>query len=589
MPASERHAPVLLLVGDSNLDGELARQGVAQLQPTDPARNPNAVWQVKTTCFGLGGDVCFVKGCIADVFDVEVGKSYPEKGMRKDGHDALGIVMRLPVTSATVAERSEEMTPEYPLPALEDAANNVADDPVSSEEMTPLPALEDAAQDVADELVKQLTYLMEEVHSKHNAKTLTQECLDELEPILAQMEESEELDTTSSNAGINKHELLADARATLKKYSEALAETALASEQSAEDAAQTTGPRNAISFGVYEVIRDYFTKRLNTEGIESTDGQLDKLSKLLYAKRQVSFNTDEWRDTKLAASILTARRAYADMHDVHIARVTKRVLVESKEGLKYWLNYGGEANIDDASELVVSKVSPQECAYRIHSVLQEREKWLEAQGLGADTIMTYDQRGEFLKWIMESFQQTPIEARLIAQARQEHKTNGQINRASRSRFSLEKQRRAGSAQIWELLSFTGKVTPEYLAEALENVKDTNSATERVAKDLAGELKFNAQKIKSDFRWGKRLERRERKYKDFASTLSAEDRRILSETKDGTLKRKVNGAVLASGRGRLRGDDDSDYLDIGTNRTRSVVQRLIDGEPEIPDTRRFRHE
>ena len=54
---------------------------------------------VKTTLAGHGGDLCFIKGCVASTFDVPVGTSYAERGMRNDSHDALGLVLRLPVVS----------------------------------------------------------------------------------------------------------------------------------------------------------------------------------------------------------------------------------------------------------------------------------------------------------------------------------------------------------------------------------------------------------------------------------------------------------------------------------------------------------
>ena len=59
------------------------------------------------------------------------------------------------------------------------------------------------------------------------------------------------------------------------------------------------------------------------------------------------------------------------------------------------MNYTDASAIDDASELVVSVVSPQESVIRISSVLQEREEWLRAQGLETSTEMDWDQRGKF--------------------------------------------------------------------------------------------------------------------------------------------------------------------------------------------------
>ena len=95
VPASERPGVVLLLVGDCNLDAELAGQAV------DPSQH----WVVKTTAAGLRGDLCFIKGCVANHIDVPVGYSYTERGMRPDNHDALGLILALPVVSKDVRPR----------------------------------------------------------------------------------------------------------------------------------------------------------------------------------------------------------------------------------------------------------------------------------------------------------------------------------------------------------------------------------------------------------------------------------------------------------------------------------------------------
>ena len=190
---------------------------------------------------------------------------------------------------------------------------------------------------------------------------------------------------------------------------------------------------------------------------------------------------------------------------------------------------------------------------------------------------------------MDKFMAEPGEQARDEANRQKGKNESKIKAARRTRFNLEKQRRAGSSQIWELLSYTGRVSEEYLRDALRNVEQSGSAHERAGEGESAELKRHAHKVKHEPRYGKTLQHREAKYKDFAQSLSANDRRILAETKDGTLKRKVNEAVLQRGRGRLRGGTDDDYLDIGTNRERSVVQRILDGNRPAPDTSRFERE
>ena len=44
--------------------------------------------------------------------------------------------------------------------------------------------------------------------------------------------------------------------------------------------------------------------------------------------------------------------------------------------------------------------------------------------------------------------------------------------------------------------------------------------------------------------------------------------------------------LGHGRGRLRGENDNDYVDIGTNQDRGVVNQILDGKRLKPDTSRF---
>ena len=63
--------------------------------------------------------------------------------------------------------------------------------------------------------------------------------------------------------------------------------------------------------------------------------------------------------------------------------------------------------------------------------------------------------------------------------------------------------------------------------------------------------------------------------------------LLEKLRDGTLKRKVNDCVLEQGRGRLRGETPDDDVDIGTNRDRSVVARILDSGRTQPSIDRFR--
>lgn len=178
---------------------------------------------------------------------------------------------------------------------------------------------------------------------------------------------------------------------------------------------------------------------------------------------------------------------------------------------------------------------------------------------------------------------------LARDEREKGKTEKEVKAARRGRFNFEKQRRAGPSQIWELLSYAGCVTEELLAGAFKRVEESGSASERAGKDESAQLKRRAPKVTEELRYGRMLQRREAKYANSIKELSKDHLRILQETKDSTLKRKVNSAMLRSGRGRLRGATEHDYVDIGTNRKRSEVQRMLDGERPAPDTSRFDRE
>ena len=74
-----------------------------------------------------------------------------------------------------------------------------------------------------------------------------------------------------------------------------------------------------------------------------------------------------------------------------------------------------------------------------------------------------------------------------------------------------------------------------------------------------------------------------------NSLDEHSKTILRETMNDTLRIKANQAVLACGRGRLRGKNPEDYEEIGTNRSKSVVSNILDGEIPRPDTSRFEKE
>ena len=120
-------------------------------------------------------------------------------------------------------------------------------------------------------------------------------------------------------------------------------------------------------------------------------------------------------------------------------------------------------------------------------------------------------------------------------------------------------------------------------------KPDNTAHEEVDAKREAELARKSRELKGHLRYGKILQRRVERYPGLVNELEEWQYGILQEATNGTLKRKVNTAVMASGRGRLRGDNDDDYVDIGTNRDRGVVSHILDGKRPKPETSRFERE
>ena len=91
---------------------------------------------------------------------------------------------------------------------------------------------------------------------------------------------------------------------------------------------------------IFQQVLSRLQLRLDTEGVEADDPMLQKVSQLVYTKRQVSFESDPLQKNALAASRLQeARRTYAEVHELKTGAVTKKMLEDSPEGLKYWLHY----------------------------------------------------------------------------------------------------------------------------------------------------------------------------------------------------------------------------------------------------------
>jgi hypothetical protein len=60
-------------------------------------------WRIQSSNNELGGDVLFCKGGALTLFDVPIGSSYQDRGMRNDSHNCFGIALTMPLAKNKVS------------------------------------------------------------------------------------------------------------------------------------------------------------------------------------------------------------------------------------------------------------------------------------------------------------------------------------------------------------------------------------------------------------------------------------------------------------------------------------------------------
>ena len=575
VPAGERHDPACLLVGDCNLTAEGARAGISRTQPCRMDK-ASEVWTVMETEAKLGGDICIAKGCALDPFPVPVGHSFRERGMRNDCHDAVGVVVTLPLVKSMVAMGPGRAVMGPPIQV--DLAH--ADEPAEPPREVCSPKSDSCAVEPAD---KQATHgevggswnasPSRVYHRSASADTNTEESLEAIP-----------LTTPTYKCASDDMNTKEEPQRGMPTGPNSCAVEPAAKPDTLGEAG---GCGNAHSRGVYETVLRYFEKRNEMEGLAATDVQLEKLGRLLFSKRKVGFGSDMWVSGAIAARIIKARQAYADYCDMPMPLVTKATLENSHHGLQGWINWANPEALPEAPEVIVTVVSKEESIRRIHRVLTDRWAWLKEHNLPDDRDMTNEQRLAFHESALRAFAMEPEELQRSQAQRDSGKNQRMVWQTVRSRFSLEKQRRAGSSQMWELLSYRGRISEEMVSgifEALDARRREGPYADPGQRDPVE--RGRTQKAKDELRFAKSLQRRiTDKTLDWRQ-CNPYERYLLRKLANGALRMTANESVLALGRGRLH-SAEGDYLDIGTNQEFSVVARALDGPQPQPCVERFR--
>ena len=105
-------------------------------------------------------------------------------------------------------------------------------------------------------------------------------------------------------------------------------------------------------------------------------------------------------------------------------------------------------------------VSPTYTVERLEAIIASRVAWLQRNGLPQDNEMDNEQRVAYTRAMKEEYEAEPMQQALIAQdygkvAAQQMKKQV-VAKKKHSRFHRELQRRAGTKQFWEVISYTGR-------------------------------------------------------------------------------------------------------------------------------------
>ena len=92
--AARHPRTIAVLTGDVNMDNN---QADAIVQPDVGEPDILRHWHVQTSNAALSGDVAFIRGTSSEAFDISIGASYTDRGMRPDSHDFFGVKLKMPL------------------------------------------------------------------------------------------------------------------------------------------------------------------------------------------------------------------------------------------------------------------------------------------------------------------------------------------------------------------------------------------------------------------------------------------------------------------------------------------------------------
>ena len=159
------------------------------------------------------------------------------------------------------------------------------------------------------------------------------------------------------------------------------------------------------------------------------------------------------------------------------------------------------------------------------------------------------ERQRFVHDAKTAYHAEPFQLQL--QQRDKQESNKKFKDGKHIRWGREMQRRCGSKVLWEIISFTGKFSVEFLTEVRAASANDNSDAPQLAVNH-DDAKAHAVKCRGRLRWAVHLDKKRQQRPD--RKFSEQDGKLLRDFDSGKLRRDANEATKSHGHGRLKSSD-----------------------------------
>jgi len=208
------------------------------------------------------------------------------------------------------------------------------------------------------------------------------------------------------------------------------------------------------------------------------------------------------------------------------------------------------------TQFVEAVVSSEWVLQQLKEVLVKREAWLTKEKLPMNFVMRNGEGRERDRFVQDCKLEYHAEPHQVEQqARDLPQGKSKVRAGKNSRWGAELQRRLGSKNLWELVSFTGEFSVDFLtrvadAGALQPVVNVTNPSPK--------LKAHAYKCRGDLRLASSLASQRQNGR---TRFSDRELTLLLDLDSDKLRQQSNAATKAHGHGRIKHADGS-FTDIG---------------------------